>query len=324
MKGAGDRDLTRLYDGAKASRTEGVALALVNPAASGGRAGKVFPGLLPALRAGFPELEVALTDSPEAAQRVIGEWRRTHPDSPLLVAGGDGTLHEAVNCAVRAGPVQLGVIPLGSGNDFSRNAGIPLDPRQAVERLRAVRPRPIDLGRVCVDANHQPVSRVFLNSCSLGISVRANALARLSSRRFRGRLRYGIAGLRAASHARLEHYLVECGERTLFEGKALNLTVANGASFGGGMRISPSSVLDDGSLELVVLRPMGRLRLIVALARLQRGTHIGLGELSVTSARDQLRITPACPSPLEADGEELETSGTLTIDVLPGAIALLN
>ena len=324
MKGAEYHDLTRLYDGAKASRTEGVALALVNPAASGGRAGQVFPRLLPALRTGFPELEVALTDTPETARGVIGEWQKLHPGSPLLVAGGDGTLHEAVNCALRGGPVQLGVIPLGSGNDFSRNAGIPLDPRQAVLRLLEGRARPIDLGRLCLHDGQRHVSRVFLNSCSLGLSVRANALARQSWARLRGRLRYGIAGLRAALLARPGHYVVESGNRRIFEGMALNLTVANGATFGGGMRISPRSSLDDASLELVVIRPMSRLRLVFALARLQRATHLGLRELSVTQAREQFQITTAGPVAMEADGEELLTSGTLRIDVLPGAIALLN
>lgn len=323
IKGAGDRDLTRLYDGAKASRTEGVALALVNPAASGGRAGQVFPRLLPALRASFPELEVALTDSPDSAGRVIGAWQEAHAGSPLLVAGGDGTLHEAVNCAVRAGPVQLGVIPLGSGNDFSRNAGIPLDPSEAVQRLSERRAHPIDLGRLCVDADLQH-HRVFLNSCSLGLSVRANALARRSAGMLRGRLRYGIAGLRAALHARPEHYVIESGERRLFEDLALNLTVANGASFGGGMRISPGSSLSDAGLELVIIRPMGRIRLVAALVRLQRGTHGALREVSVTQVRGPLRITPASPGIVEADGEEIETAGTLTIDVLPAAITLLN
>ena len=315
--------MTRLYDGAKASRTEGVALALVNPAASGGRAGQVFPRLLPALRASFPQLEVALTDSPDSAGRVIGAWQEAHPGSPLVVAGGDGTLHEAVNCAVRTGPVQLGVIPLGSGNDFSRNAGIPLDPNAAVERLSERRARSIDLGQLFLDADLLQ-RRVFLNSCSLGLSVRANALARQSSARLRGRLRYRIAGLRAALRARPEHYVIESGERRLFEDLALNLTVANGASFGGGMRISPGSSLSDAGLELVIIRPMGRIRLVAALARLQRGTHAALHEVSVTHVREPLRITPASPGVVEADGEAMETGGTLTIDVLPAAITLLN
>ncbi len=313
--------MTRLYDGAKASRTEGVALALVNPAASGGRAGRVFPRLLPALQDTFPKLEVVLTGTPETARRVIGEWQEAHVGSPLLVAGGDGTLHEAVNCAMSRGSVQLGVIPLGTGNDFSRNAGIPLDPRQAVRRLSEPRARPIDLGRVSVADNGR---RCFLNSCSLGLSVRANALARQSLGMLRGRLRYGIAGLRAASRARPDHYVIESGTRRLFEGLALNLTVTNGASFGGGMRISPDSSLDDARFELVVLRPMGRLRLLVALAKLQRGRHLGLRELSVLPTGGPLQITAAGPSAIEADGEELATAGSLTIEILPRAISLLN
>ena len=324
MKDAGDHDLTRLYDGAKASWTEGVALALVNPAASGGQAGRIWPRLLPELRSNFPELTVELTDAPGAAGRIARAWCQAHPGTALLVAGGDGTLHEAVNGAEQAS-FRLGVIPLGSGNDFARNAGIPLDPRAAVRRLSQRPTRTIDLGQLSCLEGSRTVTRVFLNSLSLGLTVRANALARSASLIPRGRLRYGFAGLRAAWSATAEQYSVRCEARSLFDGMALNLTVANGASFGGGMRISPDSSPSDAILELIVLRPMRRLRLLAALAHLQRGTHLRVPELSVIPVRGALQVAAAAgPRVLEADGEAIETSGALTIEVLPGKLTLLS
>ena len=323
MKGAGDHDLTRLYDGAKASRTEGVALALVNPAASGGRAGRLWPRLLADLRSKFPELTHRYTEGPGSATVIAREWCQAHPDATLLVAGGDGSVHEVVNGAVSAGPFRLGVIPLGSGNDFARNVGLPLDPAAAVRRLSAAS-RPIDLGQVSFHAGDQRVTRVFLNSLSLGMSVRANALARRSSLIPRGRMRYGLAGLRAAWTATAERYEVTSGA-IRFDGMALNLTVANGPSFGGGMQISPDSSLSDGVLELIVIRPMRRMRRLAALARLQQGSLLELPELSAMATREPFRVTAGAGSRLvEVDGEELLTAGPLTIEVLPGRVTLLS
>jgi diacylglycerol kinase (ATP) len=325
MKGAGDHDLTRLYDGAKGPRTEGVTLALVNPAAAGGRAALLWQRLEPLVRRGFPGLMVRLTSAAGDAERIASEWGGDNPTGSLLVAGGDGTLHESVNGLVRsASRAALGVLPAGSGNDFARNLDIPLDPFEAAQRLQQDSTRRVDLGQLCFQADGVPHRRIFLNSVSLGVSVRANRLARRLGRVRPGRLRYVIGGLAAVLSGRNASYRVSSGDRLLHDGPVLNLTVANGACFGGGMRISPGSVPADGTLELVNLAAMGRLRALYALARLQRGTPLALRELSVTPVTE-LRIAGAAGSlRMEADGEELEVAGELRVEILPGRLALLS
>lgn len=315
--------MTRLYDGAKGPRTEGVTLALVNPAASAGRAGSLWRRLEPVLRTRFPGLAVRLTSGAGEAERIATEWGRENPLGSLLVAGGDGTLHEAANGLVAsASSAALGVLPAGSGNDFARNLGIPLDPFEAARQLQPGSLRLVDLGALSFASGGEPHRRIFLNSVSLGTSVPANRLAR-RLRQIPGRARYTLAGIAAVLFGRPARYRVSSSERVLLDGLALNLTVANGACFGGGMRISPDSALADGTLELVILGAMGRLRALHALARLQRGTHLALREVSVIPVTELRIAGAASPRRVEADGEELEVGGDLRIEVLPARLRVL-
>jgi len=302
------------------------ALVVVNPVAAGGRAGRVWNRLEPGLRAAIPDLSVRRTAAPGDAEQFALQWGRQCPGGTLLAAGGDGTVHEAVNGWWQSGATgSFGVIPAGSGNDFARNAGLPLDPEAAARRLPSATLRPSDLGRLTYqDRSGSPRRRVFLNSVSLGVSVRANRLARHFPAIGPGRLRYALGALGALLSAERTRYLLRDETGVLFEGAALNLTVANGASFGGGMPISPGSSPRDGILDLVVLRPMRGLRALLALSRLQRGTHVTLPEARVTPLRGPLRIQVDRASwRAESDGQELEGSGDLTLEVLPGGLALL-
>lgn len=304
------------------------ALVVVNPAAASGRAGRVWNRLEPGLRACFPALTLQRTEAPGDAERFATQWGQAHPAGTLIAVGGDGTVHEAVNgwWQVQA-TGQFGIIPAGSGNDFARNAGIPLDPERAAALLSSASVRPSDLGRLTFqDSRGALRSRVFLNSLSLGVSVRANRLAHRISWVRPGRLRYALGAVAAllSRETGRGKYLLQDATGLLFDGAALNLTVANGPSFGGGMPISPSSSLRDGTLELVLLRPLRGVRALLALSRLQRGTHLALPEAQVTTLRGALAIALDQETwHAEADGQELEGRGTLTLDVLPGRLALL-
>jgi diacylglycerol kinase (ATP) len=306
--------------------TEGAALAIVNPVAGSGWARSLWRRLEPGVRSGFPNLTVHHTGAPGDAERIAYEWGQENPIGTLLVAGGDGTLHQAVNGLFRStSRAQLGVIPAGNGNDFARNAGISLDPWQATRGLPGSPGRSLDLGRISFQAGGQPAARVFLNSVSLGASVRANRLARSLPRLRPARLRYALAGLAAVLSEKPSRYLVTSGPTVLHDGAALNLTVANGGSFGGGMRISRDSSPADGILELVVLGPLSRFRVLQALFRLQAGTHLALRGVRVIPLGGPVRFTATAPTLLaEADGEELEIKGELTVGILPARLALLN
>jgi diacylglycerol kinase (ATP) len=241
------------------------------------------------------------------------------------VVGGDGTVHEALNGLLDAGGRgALAIVPAGTGNDIARNLSLPADPIQTARALGPSGERPVDVGRCTFrEAGGGERRRWFLNSVSVGVSARANRLAPGVGRVVRGAGRYPVAGVLALLWAGPAGYEASAGARLLFRGRALNLTVANGPAFGGGLLISPDSRPDDGTCELVVIGALSRLGGLGALARLRSGRHVGLPAVRVLAGlRGPLAITADSPMPAEADGENFMISGGLVVELLPGQVRI--
>jgi diacylglycerol kinase (ATP) len=323
-----------IYDAAKARRMEGVppmppipALAIVNPVASGGGSAALWRRLEASVQRRFPDLTIQSTRGPGDGEVLAREWAGRRPGGMVLVIGGDGTIHEVVNGLVATGQEpRLAVIPSGTGNDFARNTAIPLDPDAAVARLGEHSARRVDLGRIrfCRTSGAEE-TRVFLNSVSIGVSPRANRIAHTLRRALPGKLCYALGGIAALVSEGRRRFRVSSGDSVTWDGEALNLTVANCASFGGGMRISPGSCPTDGILEQVVIGRLGRLRALLALSRLYAGTHVSMRGVSVTPVRVAARIRAGeGPLLIEADGHEFFSDGELIVEPLPGALTLFN
>ncbi len=301
-------------------------LAIVNPVAARGAALSIWRRVETPLARLFPGLVTRSTQARGDAEHWAGEWARAHPDGTVIAVGGDGTMHEVVNGLLGAGAtVRLGVIPAGTGNDFARNTGVPTSVAAALERLGHGTPVPVDAGRIrFVGAGGIPRLRMFVNSASLGVSARANRIAGRIRRVVPGRICYPISGVLGLIGEPAGHYTIRSGERTLFSGRALNVTLANGACFGGGMRISPASSTSDGVLDQVVIGDIGRITALTALSRLYAGTHVRMRGISVVPVSAEIQITRADgPMLVETDGEEFETAGPLSIEPMRGAIRLL-
>jgi diacylglycerol kinase (ATP) len=302
-------------------------LAIVNPVAKGGGSVALWRRLESSVQGLFPNLTIQPTRGPGDGEVLAREWAGRQPGGMVLVVGGDGTIHEVVNGLVAAGEEpRLAVIPSGTGNDFARNTAISLDPDTAVARLGEDSTRRVDLGRIRFRrAGGTEETRVFLNSVSVGVSPRANQVAHTLRRVLPGRLSYALGGVAALFGQGRRQYRVSNGDAVIWDGEALNLTVANCASFGGGMRISPGSRPTDGILELVLIGRMGRIRALLALSRLYAGTHVTMRGVSVTPVPDATRIRSGeGPLLIEADGHEFVSEGELLVEPLPAALTLFN
>jgi YegS/Rv2252/BmrU family lipid kinase len=304
------------------------ALAIINPVAAGGRAGRRWPLLLPAVAERFPGLVVRATEAAGHGEEIGREWARTEPAGPVVVVGGDGSIHEVVNGLVAAGwRGSLGVIPAGTGNDFVRSAGLPLQVDEAVARIGRGGPKPVDLGRIrFTDRAATARERLFLNSVSVGVSPRANRLAHSVKAFLPGRFSYAVSGVLALfREGRGGSYTITHDGAVVLSSEALDITVANGASYGGGMLISPGSKLDDGVLDQVVIGPIGIPRALLALSRVYQGSHVKMRGVTVTPVRGTMRLTrKGGPTLIVADGHDFDGEGELTIDVLPGALTLFS
>lgn len=258
------------------------------------------------LTTGVRDLEAAVTERAGAGAEVI------------VVVGGDGSIHEAVNGVLEAGSeTALGIIPCGTGNDFAKAAGIPLDWRTATsllaDRLAGGAPaRRIDAGRMN--------GRYFANGAGVGLDAKITAIAR-GYRLPIGDLVYLVAIFRALVDGIATPELVIRGESSEYRGPLTLANIANGPWLGGMFPIAPDAKNDDGELDLVYVEPVTRRRVAALLPKLMRGEHLGEAEIHHRRTK-RLTIESAEPTPWHLDGEAQASADHFEVEVLPGALRL--
>jgi YegS/Rv2252/BmrU family lipid kinase len=249
----------------------------------------------------------------------------------IIVAGGDGTLSEVVTGLLSAdlgGYAKIGLLPLGTGRDFIRTLGVPNRIDAAIALLVAGETRTIDAGRVRYRASDgEQADRYFANVASFGLSGLVVESVNQGTKVLGGRVSFLIETIRSLFRYRPESVAIRVDGELVFEGPLILAVVANGEFFGGGMRVAPNALLDDGRLDWVLVPELSsnlllsRLRILCKLALLYRGSHIF--DRRISHGRGRVIEAQACADPvyMEGDGELL---GTLParIELLPNAITL--
>ncbi len=237
----------------------------------------------------------------------------------VVVAGGDGTVHLAVQELAGTG-IPLGIIPAGTGNDFAATLGLrELDIPAAAEAIAAGHTRLVDLARVTrADGTSTYFGSVLASGFDSKVNDRANAM-----RWPRGGSRYNIAILIEFLRLAGIPYEVELeladGARERIIGELVMATVGNGRTYGGGIPIGPDADPADGLLAVVLVRPAGRLSLLRLLPRVYRGTHAGMPGVSMRLARSVRLSAPGVTA--YADGDPIGAL-PLTIDVVAQSLTV--
>ena len=289
----------------------------LNPLAGAGAGSRAAPGRVGGLQEQGHELEVVGLQGPDRLRTELGEALARNPDA-LVAVGGDGLAHIAIN-ALAGTVVPLGIIPVGTGNDIARSLGLPLrSPTEALAALLSALQngsRAVDLGRI---RSRERPDVWFAAACSAGLDAVVNARANRWTRP-RGRARYVLALLRELPFFRPLHYQLSIdGNRTRVE--AMLVCVANMRSIGGGMLMTPDARPDDGRLNVLVVDPMSRLRLLALFPLLFSGRHVRLREVHIRTVQSvELEVADI---QLYADGEPVG-DGPVRLDVLPGALRVL-
>ena len=245
---------------------------LVNPAARAGAHAGAAPQAAELLRANGIRTTIISGGSAAESTDLLRTALRLGTDA-VVVAGGDGTVHLAIQELAGTG-IPLGIIPAGTGNDFAATLGLQeLDVAAAADTIAAGRTRVIDLARVTrVDGTTTFFGSVLASGFDSKVNDRANAM-----RWPRGGSRYNIAILVEFLTPRRHPYEVELvladGTREHVAGDLVMATVGNGRTYGGGIPICPDADPADGLLDVVLVRPAGRLRLLRLLPRVYQGTH---------------------------------------------------
>ncbi|MFC1952069.1 diacylglycerol/lipid kinase family protein [Chloroflexota bacterium] len=241
----------------------------------------------------------------------------------IVAVGGDGTVNEVANGILNStSPTEtsLGVISTGTSSDFVRSAGIPRDYIRACSSLCSSQRQLIDVGVVEFKRGGQTLQRFFVNVGGVGFDATVVEATEKWPKFFGGTIPY-LAGLfRTLLGYRHKAVVIRVGGRVDIK-RVLNVVVANGSYFGGGMHIAPRAELNDNLLDVLVIGDMGKFELVKALPTVYKGTHINHPKVSMEQVT---RITFESPERLlvHADGELLGECPA-SFWLVPGALSIV-
>ena len=282
---------------------------IMNPSSGGGRSKQLLPEVekrLDLLRIPFRvERTRTLEHGIDLAFEAVDA--REIP----VVMSGDGLIG-AVGGALAGVDTPVGLIPAGRGNDLARGLGIPTDPAAAVDCLAARHIRAIDVG----DAN----GKRFLGIASVGFDSDANRIAN-EAKLLKGQPVYAYAALKALAAWKPARFtLIENGVQSRITG--YTVAVANNGFYGGGMNVAPTAVIDDGQLDVVTIGEVGKLRFLMNLPKVFKGTHVDEVDVVGNHRTTSIEIRASRPFTVYADGDPL-TELPATIRVIPSALKMI-
>ncbi|MFI6723890.1 diacylglycerol kinase [Streptomyces sp. R-74717] len=286
----------------------------VNPTAGRGRGAHAAQPAASALRdAGFSVRTVLGVDADDALRRA--REAVAGGTGALIAVGGDGMMSLALQ-AVAGTMTPLGVVAVGTGNDFARALGMPIrDPavagRLAAEALKGGTVREIDLGRV----GERWFGSVLASGFDSRVNDRGNRMRWVG-----GRFKYDLAILAELAAFKPIPYRIRLDGGPVREIEATLIAVGNGSTYGGGMRICADAVMDDGLFDVTVVGDCSRTTLLKVFPRVYKGTH--LSHPKVTVHRVSSIELAAAGVTAYADGEQLGAL-PLTATCVPGAVRVL-
>ena len=243
----------------------------------------------------------------------------------FIAVGGDGTIHDVLNGIagyvdwtqesgrpVNFSDLTMGVIPVGSGNDWIKTAGVPKDVEQAVDVLDTGYVRCQDVVRVSMlEQALPPHDRVMAMSYMMnvgGVGIDARVCERVNAQKRqgkRGKILYVTSLIKAIKERVPSDAKVICDGKEVFDGLYYSMAFGVGKYSGGGMRQTPEAVMDDGLLDMTIIPEIPMRRIIPEAPRLFTDTFLKVPELTAAKAK-VITVIPgsaACAEPVEVDGE---------------------
>jgi len=288
---------------------------ILNPAAGRGAARRAESVVARAFRAQGWAVDVARTEGPGHGQELAAQAVRQGARHVVAV-GGDGTVHDVANGLLRsAADAALGVVPVGSGNDFAKLVGVyGHDPVRAVARLVTAGSRRFDAGRV--------LGEWFVNSVGFGFGP---AVVQMRNRmpHLRGFLSYLVPIVQ--TFFRFEPPVFDVAAPGFRErGYMMMIEVCNGTTAGGSYRFAPDADPADGKMDVCLIRRVSLPRFLLALPRVMRGTHVTMREVAVIKTAKLVVRSPEQPLVVHVDGELREPGvNECTVELERGRLNVL-
>ena len=261
-----------------------------NPSSGRGKGGKVLSIIENFLKLSNEVFSSISTKSLEQSLFLLRETVNKYPQAKIIVIGGDGMLHAAIN-NVQGNPI--GLIPAGTGNDFARALGLSLeDPIENIRRVLSADVEEVDLGKIG--------DEYFAAICSTGfdsvVNERANKLKWPT-----GKMKYNIAMLLELPRFKPRNYEIVIDGKQM-QTQAMLIAIANGLSYGGGMKVCPAADIQDGLLDIMILAPVPKLEFIRIFPSVFKGLHVTHPAVSILQGRS---IQIKADAVAYADGERI-------------------
>jgi diacylglycerol kinase (ATP) len=274
---------------------------IVNPIAGRGAGSRLSSQIAERLQGHDLTFELVTTTAPGHATALARDAGRQ--GSRVVVAmGGDGTAHEVLNGLIQANDnpdhTALGILPIGTGNDFAFSAGLPLNLPEACKVVARGESRVLDVGWVKAD-NEEP--RYFGNGVGLGFDAIVNIESR-KVKRLRGFLVYLVSVFKTMAFYYNAPQTTICVDDVEMVQPSLMVSIMNGHRFGGGFCMTPGSEMDDGLFDLCVAAKMSRLRMLGFVPQFMRGSHTGDALITMSQGR-QVTVVSDSPWASHVDGE---------------------
>jgi YegS/Rv2252/BmrU family lipid kinase len=296
---------------------------ILNPMADMGNAWKVADDLRPILNE-YGNADWSGTVYPTHATELAKQAGEQGYDM-IIAMGGDGTVHEVVNGIMQLPENQrpiLGIVPVGSGNDFAHAIGIPMESDHALDHALKGEPSSIDLGLMTNDHGRQ---EYFDNTLGIGfdtiVTIRAHKLKLL-----RGFLMYFAAVIQTIFMNNDPVKMQIEADDKKWEQSNLMLTLCNGPREGGGFLVAPDAKVDDGLFHYAMIVNVSRLKMLRIVPEVMKGTHGKFKEVTLGSCR-KMSLTTDRPMYIHIDGEIYTSFGSnlrsATFEILPNALKIV-
>ena len=284
---------------------------ILNPAAGRGAVKKVQPRLLKDFGSQLGEAQFHPTGSPGHATQIAASLKEKN--ATVIAVGGDGTIYETANGLV-GGNCTLGIIPIGSGNDFIKMLNLPLNFQEAIRVIQRGKTMRIDVGQVG--------ESYFVNGLGMGFDAEV-VIETQKVKKLRGFLIYLYSVFKALLRYRNRQITL------IVEGKSetreiFMVSVGNGKYLGGGFCLTPGAELNDGILDVCVFRGLSRGEVLAHLPKALKGRHVELPQVECLRVT-KLIVESSEGLPVHADGELLSPNlRRVEVGVLPGALTVIH
>lgn len=293
-------------------------LIIFNAHAGSGHADKLLPAIEAYLNKQQLTYVLKKTGRPKDVRTLVSQSDLSQYCA-IIAAGGDGTLFEVINALMAIRPEQrlpLGVLPVGTGNAFSRELGLkPADWKKAIDIILLKNIKPIDVGKVQTSDEQY----YFINIVGIGLVVRIGQTTQKIKKM--GPISYSLAALWETMRMKPNRVKLTIDGHVI-EDNLIFVEIANSRYTGTSFKIAPEAEINDGLLDVVLLKPISRWRILNLFPTIYSGSHIAHSEIETYKAKN-ITLTTATPMALMPDGEFIgQTPANISCE--PSALRLLS